>query len=76
MPPADGVTGARHCTLIQPEENDMNALEIEGLKKRFGTKEVLKGVSFSVPEGCIFGFIGQNGAYVGKEIDVPPELDV
>ncbi len=62
MPPADGVTGARHYTLIQPEENDMNALEIEGLKKRFGTKEVLKGVSFSVPEGCIFGFIGQNGA--------------
>ncbi len=40
----------------------MNALEVEGLKKRFGAKEVLKGVSFSVPENSVFGFIGQNGA--------------
>ncbi|MBO4696058.1 MAG: ABC transporter ATP-binding protein [Lachnospiraceae bacterium] len=39
-----------------------NALQVEGLKKRFGTKEVLKGVSFSVPENSVFGFIGQNGA--------------
>ena len=37
-------------------------LRITGLKKRFGEKEVLKGVDLSVPEGSIFGFIGQNGA--------------
>lgn len=37
-------------------------LQITGLKKRFGDKEVLKGVNLSVPEGSIFGFIGQNGA--------------
>jgi len=37
-------------------------LRIENLKKRFGDKEVLKGVSFSVPEGSVFGFIGKNGA--------------
>lgn len=39
-----------------------NALSVDNLKKRFGTKEVLKGVSFEVPEGSVFGFIGQNGA--------------
>ncbi|MBR7000628.1 MAG: ABC transporter ATP-binding protein [Lachnospiraceae bacterium] len=39
-----------------------NALEVENLRKHFGTKEVLKGVSFAVPEGSVFGFIGQNGA--------------
>ncbi len=39
-----------------------NALQVEGLKKRFGSKEVLKGVSFAVPENSVFGFIGQNGA--------------
>lgn len=40
----------------------MEMLRIENLKKRFGDKEVLKGVSFSVPEGSVFGFIGKNGA--------------
>jgi len=40
----------------------MDVLRIEGLKKRFGEKEVLRGVDISVPEGSIFGFIGRNGA--------------
>ena len=39
-----------------------NALQVENLRKRFGAKEVLKGVSFVVPENSVFGFIGQNGA--------------
>lgn len=37
-------------------------LRIEGLYKRFGDKEVLKGLDLRVPEHSIFGFIGQNGA--------------
>jgi len=37
-------------------------LQIEGLHKRFGDREVLCGVNLSVPEGSVFGFIGQNGA--------------
>ena len=41
---------------------DMEMLSINGLYKSFGDKEVLKGLSFSVPEGSIFGFIGKNGA--------------
>lgn len=40
----------------------MEMLRIDNLKKRFGEKEVLKDVSFSVPEGSVFGFIGKNGA--------------
>lgn len=40
----------------------MEMLRITGLTKRFGEKEVLKGLDLSVPEGSIFGFIGQNGA--------------
>lgn len=40
----------------------MDILKIENLTKKFGTHEVLKGISFSVKEGSIFGFIGQNGA--------------
>ncbi|MBO5097294.1 MAG: ABC transporter ATP-binding protein [Agathobacter sp.] len=40
----------------------MDILQITGLKKRFGDKEVLKGLDLSVPEKSIFGFIGKNGA--------------
>lgn len=37
-------------------------LEIKNLAKSFGSKEVLKDVSFKIPEGKIFGFVGVNGA--------------
>ena len=40
----------------------MEILQITNLKKRFGDKEVLKGLDLSVPEHSIFGFIGKNGA--------------
>ena len=40
----------------------MNVLDVKAVKKHFGSKTVLDGVSFSVPENCIFGFIGRNGA--------------
>jgi ABC-2 type transport system ATP-binding protein len=40
----------------------MNILEVDSLSRRFGKLEAVKGVSFSVPEGEIFGFLGPNGA--------------
>ena len=40
----------------------MDMLMITGLKKRFGDKEVLRGLELSVPEHSIFGLIGRNGA--------------
>ena len=40
----------------------MDMLRISGLRKRFGDKEVLRGLDLTVPENSIFGFIGQNGA--------------
>ena len=40
----------------------MDILQISNLQKRFGDKEVLKGLNLNVPEKSIFGFIGQNGA--------------
>lgn len=40
----------------------MNMLHIEGLEKRFGDKQVLKGIDLAVPEHSVFGFIGKNGA--------------
>lgn len=40
----------------------MDILSLEDVRKRFGEHEVLKGLSFSVPEHTLFGFVGQNGA--------------
>jgi len=40
----------------------MEILRIEQLQKSFGKNMVIKGLSLQVPEGEIFGFIGQNGA--------------
>ena len=40
----------------------MDMLHITDLYKKFGNKEVLKGVSLAVPEHSIYGFIGKNGS--------------
>lgn len=40
----------------------MNVLEINDLKKSFGTHVVLNGVNVEVPEHSVFGFLGKNGA--------------
>ena len=40
----------------------MDMLRITGLRKRFGAKEVLRGLDLAVPEHSVFGFIGKNGA--------------
>ncbi|MDR2543460.1 MAG: ABC transporter ATP-binding protein [Treponema sp.] len=39
-----------------------NILEIRNLSKSFGANKVIDNISFDVPEGSIFGFIGANGA--------------
>ncbi len=39
-----------------------NALELEGVAKRFGGFAALAGVSFAVPEGSVTGLVGPNGA--------------
>ncbi len=39
-----------------------NALVLDGVRKAYGEREAVKGISFSVKEGEIFGLIGPNGA--------------
>ena len=40
----------------------MNAIEIKNLTKTFGEKQALRGLNMTVPEGSIYGFIGENGS--------------
>jgi ABC-2 type transport system ATP-binding protein len=40
----------------------MDILELSGVEKHFGERSVLQDLTLRVPEGAIYGFIGENGA--------------
>ena len=42
--------------------DEVNAIEIKGLSKSFGSKHAVNGLNMTVPEGAIYGFIGENEA--------------
>ena len=39
-----------------------HVIEVADLKRNFGSLEAVKGISFSIEQGAIFGFLGPNGA--------------
>jgi ABC-2 type transport system ATP-binding protein len=45
-----------------PEQPKSSAIAVEDIVKRYGDFEAVKGVSFAVEEGEIFGLLGPNGA--------------
>ena len=52
----------RSAPVAAPKATRPFAIECEDLVHSFGSKAVLRGVSFQVPKGSIYGFIGPNGA--------------
>lgn len=42
--------------------SDQPVIQMSGVRKAFGKKQVLQGVDFSVPRGQTFAFLGRNGA--------------
>ncbi|QSZ49800.1 ABC transporter ATP-binding protein [Arthrobacter sp. D5-1] len=50
------------------------AIVVEGLRKKFGHREVLHGLDFAVEAGTVFGVIGPNGA--GKTTTMRCLLDI
>jgi ABC transporter/ABC-2 family transporter protein len=49
------------------------AIEVQGFAKSYGAVQAVKGISFSVAQGEIFGFLGPNGA--GKSTTIRAMLD-
>ena len=39
-----------------------NAIEMNSVRKTFGSKVAVQGIDLAIPEGSIYGFIGPNGA--------------
>ena len=39
-----------------------NLIEVKNIKKNYGKKEAVKGISFNVPENEILGLLGPNGS--------------
>ena len=48
----------------------MNAIEVEDLRKSYGGHEALRGVSFTIREGEVFGLLGPNGAGKTTTVEV------
>jgi ABC-2 type transport system ATP-binding protein len=55
----------RAVTAISPA-----AIEVEDLVKSYGDVEAVRGVSFTIPPGEVFGFLGPNGAGKSTTINV------
>ena len=53
----------------------MNAIEVKNLTKYYGKSRGIIDVSFTVPEGSIYGFIGPNGAGKSTTIRTLLSLD-
>lgn len=54
--------------------NEKKVLEIKDIRKSFGEKEILHGISFSVESGVALGLLGRNGA--GKTTTIRILMDV
>ena len=46
----------------------MNMIEVKNLVKRYGDKEVVSGLNFTIEKGEVFGLLGPNGA--GKSTSI------
>jgi len=46
------------------------AIEVEDLRKSYGSNEAVRGISFDVGAGEVFGFLGPNGAVKAATIEI------
>jgi len=58
----------REVEIAQPTETAV--IQVEGLQKNYGTVQALRGLSFGVQQGEVFGLLGPNGAGKTTTIEI------
>src|ERR1700746_2740377 len=58
----------RYAVCSQPMANPV--LRVENLTKRYGEVEAVRGISFQVAEGEVFGLLGPNGAGKTSTVEI------
>src|ERR1700677_2832964 len=48
--------------MIEAQARIGAVIRIEALTKRYGSQKAVDGLSLTVPEGAVFGLLGENGA--------------
>lgn len=46
------------------------AIKVENLCKQYGEQQAVKGISFTVEQGTLFAFLGENGAGKSTTIEI------
>jgi ABC-2 type transport system ATP-binding protein len=62
------VTVVLQCRTVIAQS--LSAIEVDDLVKSYGDVDAVRGVSFTVPPGEVFGFLGPNGAGKSTTINV------
>src|SRR4051794_19682221 len=47
---------------MKPMDDAAPAIAVRDLRKSYGLKAAVDGLTLTVPRGCFFGFLGPNGA--------------
>ena len=66
-------TGPHSCREGEAVSDREGQLELTELRRRFGDTIALDGLSFTLPRGQVFGFLGPNGSRSGKCSDRLPD---
>ena len=63
----------REALVVPAAASPGTAIDVRGLRKRYGALEAVRGVSFNVQRGEIFGLIGADGAGKPPHFKFSPE---
>src|SRR5439155_5254472 len=65
-----------HCVLVSPAVADpVRVISLDGIRKRYGAQEVLRGVSLTVTRGELVSLVGRSGSGKSTLLHVAGGLD-
>jgi ABC-2 type transport system ATP-binding protein len=70
MQPQTIVEARRDVAMMEAMTSSPAAIEVAGLSKAYGGREAVRGISFEVARGEVFGLLGPNGAGKTTTVEV------